>query len=1065
MFATLIAAIVVALPATARAQATVQLSFSVTDSAHQQPLSGARVALFGPTVLVGFSDAFGQVQFDIVPAGQYRARISKQGYLPNTTALFTIADAQGLHFDVALGSGALKTIGSIKARPADTDGTTVAASSTLRELVPSLGDALSYLPGVQTSSQAGALITGISIGGHDPAATGLAIDGVPAFSNGSRLNADLFGSLSVSNEPQFGFLGGTVNLRTVDPALAHSSSATAQNAFDGHSAFTALDRGTIGSVGYSALHAERNVANGLLGETFLDTSGLRYPHAGVSRSVGNVGKLRTTLGPNQTLTGVALESHYSEDLVCARQTGALPCGYGPGNRAYGDIRRVQLDDAILSGSTTIRVTAFATQERNTTDFSRRYVGGQPAPSGSIDTILSRGGTFDVRFRPSRHALALSGYVIGKNETLAGMSGGGDAVAASTSSRLALTDSVKVSAGLTARLTTGFAHTAPARANAVYGASLNYVPNGLDRYTFDVTSGDVSATEISGGFVTPPSALTFDCNARSASGSGPGDVRSHPNATTTRAGWSRSTGSYRANVGVYRQTESGTPLAVPVSGAALPLNFFPGGTSYFDDASAAYSRQPGCAPATLAPSDVYVTVPITAARTYQGLNASLALALSPRLALQGAYSVQSATIASRDARLDNPYSYVLTGSQLPNVPLHTASAVVSWRPKNTDALTVVAGARHTSENNANNLPAYTTFSAALDVKLRQGHLQLTADNLTNAFGGTLGTPANAVPLARRGAAPLPTIATPLAPRAVYLTYTMSAGAPLPARIAAPPDQDVSAEISLAPTAFGDPPGTSPFQLDKTNPNCFINEARLAERVLRRIDQAATLAAQERRAHGSGTALSFDGEQDVKLAYREVGDSYAVTVTATSIPALRALASCAYIHNGTRDQEEALGLYLPARGENLDFVYMPNVGLYTPLFVRGGNAKRPGTQTQRFTALPSKPPTDPLKLRAAASCTTALRPAAETYLTALAAFATATPDAAVPAPDGWTFKRRESAGTIWIETTTTDADLRSAVIQCASVAGATQEELTAAGAASAPFPAINYAVRFGLYARLP
>ncbi len=1054
-----------ALPAYAQTQEVVSLSFSVTDSAHRVPLSGARIALFGPVVLIGFSNAVGQVQFDNAPAGRYRARISKQDFVSQTTELFTVTDGQGLHFDVALGNKTLKSIGSIKARLLGIDGAAISAASPLRQLGSSLDDVLAYLPGVQTNYRNGTLRTDLSINGHDPRATGLSIDGVPAVGNGARFNSDLFGSLSVSDEPQFGFLGGAVNLRTVDPALAHSSSVTIQDGFGHRSATTALDRGTIGSVGYSVLHSERNVAGGLLDETFLDTSGLDYRHAGVSRSVGNVGKLRTTLGRNQTLTAVALDARYSEDLVCVTQTGALPCGYGPGNRTYGDLRRVQLDDAILSGSTTIRITAFATQERNITDFSRRYAGGRPAPSGSADALVSRGATLDIHFPPNLHALALNGYVIGRNQTLSSIAGDGDALAGSTSSRFVLSDSFKVAAGMTAHVTSGFAHTAAlSPANAVFGAALNYVPNALDRYTVDASFGEVPMTDESAGLVTAPSALTFDCNAKSASGYGPGDVSSHPTSTTIRAGWNRRTSSYRADLHLYRQTESGTPLAVPLSAAALPLALFPGGKAYFDAASLAYSRQPGCSPAVLSPSDIYLSVPLAASRKYQGINASLALARSPRLAAQVSYSVQSAIIASRDARIDNPYSFVLSGSQLPNVPLHAASAVVSWKPI-TEGPTFVAGGRYTSSNNVNNLPAYATFSAAVDMKLRRGRLQLAVNNLTNVYGADLATPQNAVSLARRGAAPLRTIAIPLTPRTVSLTYTMSGGAPLPAGVAASVDQDVSTEITLATTAFGQPPGAGPFQLDKTNPNCFINESRVAARILQRLDDAAARAAQVRRTPGPEATLSLGATEDVKLAYRRVGDSYAITVTATTVLALRALASCGYIHDGTRDQEEALGLYLPARGEKVDFVYMPRVGLYTPLFLRGASGTPPGTQTQHFTALPPKPPVAPLKLRSADSCTAAIRPAAEAYLTALAAFEKSPPGAVSFVPEGWTFKRHAAVGESWIETSTADAALRSAVIECASVAGGTQRELVAAGAAFAPFPALNYDGRFGLYMQLP
>jgi hypothetical protein len=340
-----------------------------------------------------------------------------------------------------------------------------------------------------------------------------------------------------------------------------------------------------------------------------------------------------------------------------------------------------------------------------------------------------------------------------------------------------------------------------------------------------------------------------------------------------------------------------------------------------------------------------------------------------------------------------------------------------------------------------------------------------NNVFNTFAGFTASPSNAVALARRNAPPLATIAVPLPPRAVFLTYTLSGGAPLPTNVAAPPDEDVSSEIDLAPTPFGQPAGIGYLQLDKTNSNCFVNEARVAERVLRAIDDAVTYVKLQRQAHGSAVGVALAESPDVTLAYRPLGDSFAITVKAATVPALRALAYCAYIHNGTRDEEAALGLYVPVRDENVDFVYMNSVGLYTPIFLRGGNGKKPGMEIERFRGLPTTPPAEPFKIVLRPSCTAAIRPAAEAYLIALAAFAIAPAGSIAPSADGWVFTRHAGVRGRWIETTAKDAALRAAVVQCASVAGGTIEELVAAVADSAPFPAINYSDKLGLYSRVP
>jgi hypothetical protein len=186
---------------------------------------------------------------------------------------------------------------------------------------------------------------------------------------------------------------------------------------------------------------------------------------------------------------------------------------------------------------------------------------------------------------------------------------GTAVDSSTSIRAAFSDSFRITKGFSARLTAGANRSSPYAANVVYGASLNYRPNGLDRYTVNLTSGDVSTNSVTSNGITAPSALTFDCNSKSASGAGPGDLHMRPTSTTLRAGWNRSSKTYRANVTVYSQVQNGTTSSVAVNASALPIAFFPSGTDYFHQASIAYSQQPGCAPVVLLPSDIYLNIPI------------------------------------------------------------------------------------------------------------------------------------------------------------------------------------------------------------------------------------------------------------------------------------------------------------------------------------------------------------------------------------------------------------------------------------------------------------------------
>src|SRR5581483_5199921 len=138
-----------------------------------------------------------------------------------------------------------------------------------------------------------------------------------------------------------------------------------------------------------------------------------------------------------------------------------------------------------------------------------------------------------------------------------------------------------------------------------------------------------------------------------------------------------------------------------------------------------------------------------------------------------YDITSSTEVSNDILINNPYSTVISGSQVPNTPIHTAGLTLDYKAPHS-IVEYLADAQYTGPNNQNNLPAYTRIDAGASAQLERGTLTVAMENVTNQFGGIFASPLNAVPYQTAGGFLIPTIARPLPPRTISVTYAVRFG---------------------------------------------------------------------------------------------------------------------------------------------------------------------------------------------------------------------------------------------------------------------------------------------------
>ncbi len=1065
-----------------------QITIVVVDAASGKPIALSRVLLDGPIMTSELTRSDGKVIFRDTPAGVYTARAGKSGYQPVTTAAFEVMDGKAVEINVQLAvvASSVKSLGTVTVTSsASISSTSISQDSAVRKLSPTLNDALGKLSGVSvgTDSTGNDAAQTISLQGHDPSQTQVALDGIPLSGAGSAsdlrfISSDLFAGASVNFNPVAGALGGSVNYRTLEPTRAWQFGMK-QSFGNLSAASTILSlQGSAGDLGVAYVHSIRGSDNQLAGQRFLDGSGFDYVHQGANQTGGDLIKLRALLGGTQSLSATYASSNGYNDALCTVKSGMLPCGFGPGNSNYRHYSLESLSDTALVGMTTLQLSLYGSQFRNDRDLLNRYVNLVYAPFGQQTTGSTRGAAFSAQL-PSRERHTISFQI---NETSSNSqstplvpSSSIFASGSSTSSysSFSVADNIRSNDRLTLGEHVGVASSNRSGASLLAGINAQWVPVASDAFAGNLDFGSNAAGPARFGVLSDPAGLQFDCSGHVGFGSGPGETPGNQTGVTARASWQHRFGSVGQLTGsIYHQQQRDTLINALVNGSAFPAGYFPAG--YFNAAQQVYQSGGGCGdPAALfGPTNLYLSVPVSGVTmVYEGLQLSGDFNLTPSLAAEPFYLTQVVKPNSSDPLLANAYSPVISGSQLPGVPLHQAGITFDLKPKHSP-LEWLADARYVSGGNRNYLPGYVTADAGLAMDFAHGSLTIAESNLFNKFGYEFASPSYAVGPPTVDAGPLPQIARPLAPRQLTVTYSVKVGYGQGAAVsnassrtrdgASPPGPSadrgfLAGALSLALSAPKDP-----FVVDRSRPSCTAQAAITATQTLAAIKTYAEAVEGQRTPAGYPTTLATQPPDVLgfTVAYHPLQGTYALTFTPQTFSGLRGFIGCAPIHVGTKDQADALHLYIPQVSSffRSPLVYAPAAGLY---IVR--QPPPPGQEQFRVYKLPSARPRAPLQLVDSDRCTSDLKPIAQQLLDTLAQYIRARDagQAAPAQPTGWSVTPHAATTQYWLELQPQAPASVPALLNCAHVSGGSSDEIKAAGFGSAELPALNFAPPLGLY----
>ncbi len=277
-----------------------------------------------------------------------------------------------------------------------------------------------------------------------------------------------------------------------------------------------------------------------------------------------------------------------------------------------------------------------------------------------------------------------------------------------------------------------------------------------------------------GVLSDPQSLRYDCNGDVAYGNAPGDEPAASSSTSARLGYAHSFRNGLLSAQVYRQVQNGVVLPTLVNGTVLNASLPP---DYFTTVEQVFQSAGGCDAGPDVPfgaQNVYFSVPIGGVqRIYEGAQVAATFNFG-NLNVQPYYNITVAKANSSDPRINNPYSIVIPGAQLPNTPLHKAGLTLDYKAPHSIVEGLVS-AQYVGANNSQNLPAYTVIDAGIDLHLAHGDLTIAGNNLFNTYGGIFATNVGAVPYTTLGGEQIATIARPNSPRQFTVTYTVPFGA--------------------------------------------------------------------------------------------------------------------------------------------------------------------------------------------------------------------------------------------------------------------------------------------------
>lgn len=1052
---------VVSIALSASAQSETRVTVRVLDQSSKRGLVLARVLLSGPLQKLGYTDDTGSVSFDDVQAGLYRLTIVKSGYQIGT-ARFQARAGESVSVDVGLASmSALKTIGSVSVRSASSSGVSdYSRNGAVRKTNDSLPDALRFDPNAFVGADGS-----VSINGQPPSSTAYTLDGIPLGGGGSgfdarRINGDLFSSVSVSQDPANGGTGGSVDLRSYEPTIDFQMALSGRYASNDDSSFSSVLTGSAANLGYVLSAAGQGHNGALAGQRFLDTSGLDYVHGDGSFTNGLLAKLRLGLSASQSVSLTAMRTKTLSDQTCDAFGALLPCGYGPGNTTASSLRLAGLTYTGVFDRLQLLAVPFVRSERYDQDLRNRISYGAPDPAGASVSALTAGARLSATF----DATSATQYELSTSLQRTRLSSNAFALGSSATTDLdrlfedtALTARVRLSRALSLR--PGVRYTrADAQAHATADLGAVWSPTRADTYALNYSPRRFGVSSAFRGALASPASLQLDCAGRDALATGGGDPASDPTSSQARTTWTHQHRNTRTIVTAYRTHLLDALIPGYVNAASLTPDAIPAG--YLSSASGLYQSGAGCGAAQpLAFSDLLVQQPVRiASETLMGFSAAASTRIGRSLVVIPAYTATYARADALDARFLVPRSVVLTGAQLPGIPLHRWSLVADYR-RPAGGPEAILTLQHVGENNPNHLPAYTLLGAGLSLPTAHGNLVLSAYNLANRFAAPFASAANAVPLATNAGRPFALLAYPLPARRITVAYSLTAGRAASTRAVAttsglPAEADSN---SVRRFDIGALPQTPPkfddgLRTDPVAQSCVPEALRDARPIVTELRVYAAKLGEK----GEGDRPSAPPPRiaGTTVSYHRTSGGYQLLFNFDRRATL-AIGRCG--HFAYADREDAQRLALGDRADlkswQLDFRYEPRFGLF---LVERDNIVTAARSTR--PPLPASPPADPFAPKPGSDCKLSERSAVIALLKqlspALAAGVASGNDLFAIAPHG-------SGDTRWYAVKLNDPLLVVPFLDCVSLATASRDELRQHGIDGEPLPIIQYAPRYGWY----
>lgn len=544
VFVAVIVVLVAGLAETAFAATSADVEIQVTDAASHGPIRLARVLLLGGRTYAGYTDAAGVAAFTGVDEGQYRATVTHLGYTRIGSDAFDVTTGRRVLIEVGMAKASgPKAIGRVQTRSlARLDSTTVGPRSPQERLSGgSLAQALGGLAEFEVRDG------GLSLDGHDPRDTEVAIDGVPSGASGSGLdlrglNLDLFSSASAGSGSQT-TAGTSLALTTLEPTLAFQTSMTLAYASDERANLRFWARGTAGHIGYVYGHASGGQNGPTDNLTYADASGLDYLHRSGSSARGDLFKARVPLSVATAFTGTYLTSRSSSDIACERFVGPVPCGFGPGNEASRSasiaIGKLAFNGARSDGTLALVRTVGTSDD----DLSRRLVNGAPSPAAAAGRFTSDSLFGSLNLRGSLSATSIY-FAAGRarfDQRVSGafsVAGGGSISTLSATVRREQQLNERLSAYTALSVTTD-------RLDKPLGASagLAWRPNAVDSFSAGISVRNGGATLLSRGALRDPASLVYDCAGHAVFASGLGDPATPSSVSNVRGTWQHRAGPW------------------------------------------------------------------------------------------------------------------------------------------------------------------------------------------------------------------------------------------------------------------------------------------------------------------------------------------------------------------------------------------------------------------------------------------------------------------------------------------------------------------------------------------